>query len=100
MGKDSITYDNFPQEELAKICEAENNAEVMQKFINETIEYKNNFEKRREEILFKWATYMNSFWDEGNDLGEEDHYHQQWDWGSDLLDCMDEYIESENKKIR
>ena len=56
MGKDSITYDNFPQEELAKICEAENNAEVMQKFINETIEYKNNFEKRREEILFKWAT--------------------------------------------
>ena len=43
---------------------------------------------------------MNSFWDEGNDLGEEDHYHQQWDWGSDLLDCMDEYIESENKKIR
>ena len=41
---------------------------------------------------------MNSFWDDGNDLDEEAHYNSQWDWGSELLDAMDEYIKEQNSK--
>ena len=62
-----ITYDNFPQSELENICEAENNAEVMRGFINETSKITDTA-KRKEAILHSWSTYMNSFWDEGNDL--------------------------------
>ena len=90
-----ITYDNFPQSELENICEAENNAEVMRGFINETSEI-TDIAKRKEAILHSWSTYMNSFWDEGNDLNEEDHWKQQWEWGSEILECMDDYINKQN----
>ena len=98
MSEKLLNYDNFPKEELENICEGENNAEVLKGFIDETLEFKNNLTKRREEIILRWATYMNSFWDDGNDLDEEAHYNDQWDWGSELLDAMDEYIKEQNLK--
>ncbi len=92
-----ITYDNFPQSELENICEAENNAEVMKRFIDET-SLTADIIKRKKAILHLWADYMNSFWDEGNDLNEKDHWKQQWEWGSEILDYMDEYISNQNTK--
>ena len=92
-----ITYDNFPQSELENICEAENNAAVMKRFIDET-SLTTDINKRKKAILHLWSDYMNSFWDEGNDLNEKDHWKQQWEWGSEILDYMDEYISNQNTK--
>lgn len=106
MSKKLISYDNFPKEEMENILQTshENNAdvhaEILKGFIDETLEFQNNLTKRREEILRRWATYMNSFWDVKNYIikNKKAHYNSQWDWGSELLDAMDKYIKEQNSK--
>jgi hypothetical protein len=39
---------------------------------------------------------MNAFWDEGNDVDEEEHWSQNYDWGIDILEEMCDYIEDAN----
>ena len=93
-----ITLDNFPEEELVRLCEgADSTAEVMQRMINEHPE--GNYRKltdRVDAIASSWADYMNGFWDEGNDVDEDEHWSQNYDWGIDILEEMCDYIEDAN----
>lgn len=79
---DTIDFD-----ELVEICEgADNTAELLLEFIcnNPQEDYADETD-RRDNIAHDFATYMNGFWDEGNDVDEEEHWDQNYEWGLDLL---------------
>lgn len=93
-----ITIDNFPKHELVSICEgADDTADLMQRMIDQHPEgnYK-SIPDRVDAIASAWADYMNGFWDEDNDVDEEEHWSQNYDWGETILEEMYDYVEDTN----
>ena len=73
---------------LVEICEgAENTAEVLQQLIKDNSQEQYPDETDRiENIAHEFATYMNSFWDDGNEVDEDEHFDQNFEWALDLLE--------------
>lgn len=96
MGLDDIDFDD-----LVEICEGnEDTAELLQRLIAEhpADDYEDE-EDRVCDIADAFANFMNGFWDEGacnaegDPVDQTEHRQQNYDWGRELLESIEEWEE-------
>lgn len=96
-----MNLDNIDIDDLTDICEGnESTAELLQTFIvkHPAADYTDQ-EERVMAIAGAFADYMNGFWDEsatdqdGEPIDSEDHWQNNYEWGIDLLESIQEWEE-------
>ena len=96
-----MSLDEIDIDDLTEICEGnDSTAELLQRLIRDNPQ--DNFESqdlRRLVIIKAFADYMNGFWDEdstdqdGEPVDQDAHWEQNYDWGRELLESIDEWEE-------
>ena len=96
-----MKLDDIDFDDLVEICEGnEDTAELLERFIRENPA--DDFEdedQRCRRIGQIFAEYMNGFWDEdstnedGEPIDQDDHWEQNYAWGMELLESIQEWEE-------